>query len=462
MAGPSQNPTSSSSRGGCCESAREWDPRMPVPAGTALDRRRFLLAAAGGMLSVYGAGRLGLGGRALGEGIAEAAAVQGPSSPVLVSIFLAGGVDALSVLAPTQDPLYRKLRPTLALPAGSGVPFGEDPRLSWNPAAAPLAALHDAGKMIVAPGIGYTSPDMSHFTSRHYWEVGATETAIETGWMGRYLDLVGSPANPLQGLSLDGQMNPTLATASNPVAAIDTPESFSLWLDGVWGEVFGWTLDAASGLGERQRHAPDAAVAQVAEAAAEVGVLRHALAPFRDANGNAAYRSPVSYPKSTGGDLPQRLAGLAAMLAGGLPLRCVALTTDTQFDTHSQQTTTLVPGIAVAAQSIAAFQADLEARGLADRVLIHVWSEFGRRAQQNSSGGTDHGAAGVSMLIGSRVTGRMIGEWPDLAHLDANGNQRETADFRGLYCSLLEQWFGAEAARVIPDAGRFARYPLLS
>ena len=112
---------------------REWDPRMPVPAGAGLDRRGFLLGAAGGLLSVYGAGRMGLGGQALGEGIAQAAATQAPDSPVLVSIFLAGGIDALSVLAPTQDPLYQKLRPSLAVAPGSGHPFSEDARADLAP-----------------------------------------------------------------------------------------------------------------------------------------------------------------------------------------------------------------------------------------------------------------------------------------------------------------------------------------
>jgi uncharacterized protein (DUF1501 family) len=443
-------------------SAREWDPRMPVPAGAGLDRRRFLLGAAGGLVSVYGADRLGLTGRVFADGIAEAATVQGQSSPVLVSVFLAGGIDGLSLLAPTEDPLYRRLRPTLALAPGAGVPFTEDSRLRWHPAATPFAKLHDAGKVTVLPGIGYTGPDMSHFTSRHYWEVGATETALVTGWLGRYLDAVGSPSNPLQGLSLDGAMNPTLATATNPVAAIDRPEDFSLWLDGVWGEVFNWTLDCAATLGGSQRRAPDAAIAQVAQAASEVGIVRRALAPFRDASGKAAYTSPVPYPTSGTTDLPQRLAGLAAMIAGGLPLRCVALTSDTQFDTHSAQAQAFGSGLGVIAEAIAAFQADLEARGIADRVLLHVWSEFGRRAQQNGSNGTDHGAAGVSMLIGSQASGKMVGEWPDLAHLDVNGNQRENVDFRGVYCSLLEQWFHHDAAAVIPGASHLERYALLA
>jgi uncharacterized protein (DUF1501 family) len=434
---------------------------MPIPAGAGIDRRRLLLGAAAGLVSVYGAGRLGLGSPALSEGIAQAATVQGPSSPILVSIFLAGGIDALSVLAPTEDPTYQKLRPTLAVAPSAGIPFTEDPTLSWGPAAAAFGRLHEAGKVTVFPGIGYVDPDLSHFTSRHYWEVGAADTRLVTGWMGRYLDIAGSPSNPLQGLSMDSEMNPMLATARNPVAAIDRPETFSLWLNDVWGEVFSLTLDAASSLGDAQRRAVDGAIAQVAEAASEVGIVRRALAPFRNADGNAAYTSPVTYPTSAATDFPRRLAGLAAMISSGLPLRCVALTPETQFDTHASQAQTLDTGLPVIAEAIAAFQADLEARGIADRVLVHVWSEFGRRALENGSHGTDHGAAGVSMLIGTRTTGTMVGEWPSLTDLDVNGNQRENVDFRGVYASLLEQWFGQDAAAVLPDAGRFARYQVI-
>jgi uncharacterized protein (DUF1501 family) len=448
-------------RGGAGPEPREWDSRMPIPAGTGVDRRRFLLGAAGGLMSVYGAGRLGLGGQALSEGIAQAATVQGDSSPILVSIFLAGGIDALSILAPTEDPTYRKLRPTLAVSPSAGIPFPEDPTLSWGPAASAFASLHDAGKVTVFPGIGYSDPDMSHFTSRHYWEVGAADTGLATGWMGRYLDQVGSATNPLQGLSMDSQMNPTLATALNPVAAIDRPETFSLWLNDVWGDVFSLTLDAASSLGDVQRRAGDAALAQVAQAASEVGIVRRALAPFRDSSGNPTYKSPVTYPKSSTTDFPQRLAGLAAMISAGLPLKCVALTPETQFDTHSAQSQTFDTALPVIAQGIAAFQADLEARGIADRVLVHVWSEFGRRTLENGSKGTDHGAAGLSLLVGTRATGTMVGEHPSLKNLDANGNMRENVDFRGVYCSLLEQWFGHDAAAVIPGARRFARYPLV-
>ena len=105
------------------------------------------------------------------------------------------------------------------------------------------------------------------------------------------------------------------------------------------------------------------------------------------------------------------------------------------------------------ADSLLAFQRDLEARGLADRVLVHVWSEFGRRAQENGSSGTDHGAAGVGFVIGSRAKGTMIGEFPGLkTGLDDDGNVQATSDFRGVYAALLEQWLGVDAASVIPDA----------
>ncbi len=441
---------------------REWDPSMPIPAGTGIDRRRFLLGAAGGLASVYGAGRLGLGGQALAEGVAHAAERQSPDSPILVSVFLAGGIDALSVLAPVDDPVYRRLRPTLAVSAADSEAFSEDPSLAWSPAAAAFAALHNAGKLVVMPGSGYAGEDMSHFTSRHYWEVGALQTSVTTGWLGRYLDDVGSATNPLQGLSMDSAMHPTLATHRVPVAAIDRPEQFSPWIAGTWGSTLDGALDTARRLGDAQRGSADPAIAQVARAASEVGIVRRALKPFGTAAGKPAYSSPVAYPTLTGSDFPQRLAGLAAMIDAGLPLRCVAVTPETQFDTHAAQATTFAAQVPVIAQAIASFQADLEARGVDRRVVTHVWSEFGRRPLENGGLGTDHGAAGISMLIGSRVTGRMCGEFPSLQRLDANGNQRVNVDFRSVYASLLEQWFDHDAAAVIPDAGRFPRVALIA
>ena len=122
------------------------------------------------------------------------------------------------------------------MPAGSGPDWSEDPRLQWHPSAAPLHQLHQEGKVSVFPSIGYAGADQSHFTSRHYWEVGETNPRANTGWLGRFLDVAGAPDNPLQGLSLDGYLAPSLATGVNPVAAT-WETNYDLWAPGVWGDV---------------------------------------------------------------------------------------------------------------------------------------------------------------------------------------------------------------------------------
>src|SRR5438874_6854036 len=166
------------------------EPGMPLPAGTGLDRRSFVARGFGLALSVYGLGKLGL----FEEGIARAA--SGPAQPVLVSVFLPGGTDALSVLYPGLDSTYRRLRPQLKLDPAGGQAFSEDTRLFWHPKLDPIAQLHGEGKVTVLPAVGYTHPDQSHFTSRHYWEVGATDPGRMSRWMGRYLDRSGNMDNP--------------------------------------------------------------------------------------------------------------------------------------------------------------------------------------------------------------------------------------------------------------------------
>jgi uncharacterized protein (DUF1501 family) len=151
------------------------------------------------------------------------------------------------------------------------------------------------------------------------------------------------------------------------------------------------------------------------------------------------------------------------MIGAGLPLHCVALTATGHYDTHATQADDLQRGLQTTSDALLAFQRDLEARGVADRVLVHVWSEFGRRAKENGSDGTDHGSAGIGFLIGTRVRGGMIGEFPGVGPggLDELGNLRATADFRGVYAGLLEQWLGADAEGIIPGASSFARPALL-
>ena len=442
------------------------EPGMPLPAGTGLDRRSFLLRSTGLALSVYGASHLGLD--ALSAGVAQAQ--SGPAERVLVSVFMEGGADSISILAPTGDPRYRRLRPTLAVPASKGKRFGPDSRLRWHPAAAKLAQLYDEGKMAVMPAVGYTDPDQSHFTSRHFYEVGARNAGLGTGWLGRLLDVVGTSDNPLQGLTLHRQLAPALASGQNPVSAANSVTTYTYTSPFVFANVEKRMHEYLPQIGQVNANSGDPAIREAANVAIEAGGLRDQLAPFADKGIN----SPVDYPRSNdeadqvsagqgaGGErFAERLAGLAALLGAGVPIRVAALLGPGDHDTHAAQDIGFPSNLKLTADSLYAFQRDLEARGLADRVLIHVWSEFGRRAAENGSKGTDHGAAGLGMVIGKPVRSQMIGEFPGLSKLDPEGNLRVTSDFRSLYSSLLEQWFETDAGAVIPDAGSFGRYALL-
>ena len=423
------------------------EPGMPLPAGTGMDRRSFLLRSAGAVLSVYGAAALAP--RAFEEGIAAAAAAE-PNPPVLVSIFMEGGWDALSVLAPVREARYHELRPTLGKKEGEGVQYTEDERLMWHPRAGGLAELHGEGKVAAFPAIGYDPPDESHFTSRHYWEVGELDTQVRSGWMGRYLDVAGNPGNPLQGLSLDYSLAPALATTRVPVAAVSSPSDYNFWAYGLDEPLTAATMEELGALGSLS--APSPAFAQARTVAQNVNIIRTQVAPFAEHEGKPGFTSPVTYP-TTGGDFPQRLAVLAAMIDDeSLPIKCVSLNAVGGYDTHSDETETLASNLGATVESLLAFQRDLEARGIDDRVVVQLWSEFGRRPEENGSG-TDHGAAGASFLIGSRVKGQMVGEFPGVSKLDANENLVNTSDFRAMYAALIAQWFQTEAGLVIPGAG---------
>ena len=420
------------------------EPGMPEPAGTGLSRRRFLSRSAGLALAVYGASKIPLS--AFETGIAQAASTD----KILISVFFEGGIDALSVLAPVGDPKYAQLRPNLALDPGAGTPFSEDTRLHWHPAAAALATLHEEGKVSAFPAIGYDHPDQSHFTSRHYYEIGELEVGFRTGWLGRYIDAVGDEENPLQGLSMDGSLSPMIATAEKPVAAIDSVDGYDLWSavsDPVESEMF----RSFTRFGSLPSDSPG--LAQVRRATSQTNKLRDELGGVGD------FSSPVAYPKT---EFAHKLAGLAAYINFGLPMRVVTIRAAGGYDTHASQAPDLEAGLRETCEGLLAFQRDLEDRGLADRVLIEMWSEFGRRPEENGSLGTDHGAAGCAFVIGSKSKGEMVGEFPGLANLDGNENVRVTSDFRGMYCSLLEQWLGHDAASIIPGASGFARPTLVA
>ena len=425
---------------------------------TPLSRRQVIGRGLGAGLAIYAAKAMPLI-RILEA--AEASAQSAPAAPILVTVFLPGGCDLLDTIVPaSQYGRYSDLRSGLKIdsPAALGsTGLAVNPNLTQG-AGGGIKGLFEAGKIGLLPGIDYANPDLSHFHSRHFWETGLITPNSATGWLGRWLDHAGNKDNPLQGISMDSTLSPVLSSSSSPVAAVSSADDAQFWIPGLWGDAFDRTMEAWTQIASARPYAPGPAAAYAG--ARQSKNVADILAPYvKDSGGNDPLAGSVQYPE---GDFATRLKSLAGLLSLPLGIRAATVESDGDFDTHDNQAGDLGNGLASLSGALAAFQADIEARGLGDRVLTLVWSEFGRRPQQNESGGTDHGAGGVAWVQGTRVRSGVLGDYPDLNKLDSEDNLAVTVDFRRVYASLLEQWLGTDATAVIPNAAALGRLQLVS
>jgi uncharacterized protein (DUF1501 family) len=423
--------------------------------GPPLTRRQALGAGLGAGLALYTASAAPV------SSLLEAAAAEAsaaPDAPVLVSVFLPGGVDLLDTLVPLHDygryaDLHRKLK-VQGLPLAGGSGLGVHPSLARGLGGG-IKGLFERGKVGLLPGIDYPDPDLSHFHSRHFWETGLITDRSAPGWLGRWLDRSGGRDNPLQGVSMGYGLSPVMRSARAPVAAVASPGDAGFWIRDVWGEPYEAAMAAYGRLG----HGPGGSRAIKASrtAARLAKQVADRLEPYEERDGNDPLAPPVPYP--AGSDFGRRLRYLAAMISKPLGIRVADVQADGNFDTHDTQSE-LGGMLAEVSECLAAFQADLEARGVSGRTLTLVWSEFGRRPEENGSG-TDHGAGGVAWVQGDRALAGVHSDYPDLRSFDRDDNLRVTIDFRRVYASLLEQHLGTEATAVIPGASRLGRVTLV-
>jgi uncharacterized protein (DUF1501 family) len=424
-----------------------------------LTRRQMLKWGIGAGVTVYASSVLPTR-HLLDAAAAEAAAA--PDAPVLVSVFLPGGLDLLDTLMPLdQEGALRDLRggvPPAAPVALGGTSLGLHPALTRGPGGG-IKGLYDRGQVGFLPGIDYANPNLSHFASRGFWETGMVSQQSVSGWLGRWLDRHGSADNPLQGLTAGYSLSPTLRAVDAPVASISDAGDAQLSMWSVWGD---WGEAAVQAYAALARSAPKAAgPASAARAARLAHTVSQRLAPFRRQGDDAPdpLAGPVAYPADN--DTADRLKVLAGLIAQPLGIRVATVDADGEFDTHEGQAATLERDLGAVGEALAAFQADLEARGVADRVLTFVWSEFGRRPMANRSAGTDHGAGGVAWVQGPRALGGILTEYPSLGDLDSEKNLKVTVDFRRVYGSLLGQWLQTDPAEVIPGAAQFGQVGLV-
>ncbi len=399
-----------------------------------LTRRQFLGGAAG-------ASCLALGGAAPAL---FAHAAEGNEN-ALVVVELAGGNDGLNTLIPYENDLYYKARPTLHAAKEQVVRLTD--QVGLHPGMEPLAELFKAGKLSIVQGVGYPEPDRSHARATEIWHTASTaKRAPATGWLGRVLDGWHKEEDAearVAALALTDALPRAFQAEKAGVPAIKQIENF--------GTALGDTPDAdppRARLLRRLSTGPSVKGEPIPFLRRQAETTYAVAARLREAA--EKYTSDVNYP----GDLGSRLRRAAQVIAGNVGARLLFVSQG-GYDTHVRQAATHPGLLAELAGALAAFQSDLEKHKLADRVLVLVFSEFGRRVAENGGGGTDHGAASCLFLAGSKVKGGLAGTYPRLEKLD-DGDLVHAVDFRRVYATVLEKWLGCDAGKLLG-----ANFPLL-
>lgn len=360
----------------------------------------------------------------------------GGKETILVIVELTGGNDGLNTVVPFKDPEYARLRPTLRLPSNQ-LPRVND-SIGLHPSMTGMAELLQDQALCIVQGVGYPNPSQSHFTSMDIWQSARLKESEHTeGWLGKALKQVAAPAFHL---ATNNQSAP-LALTGAPVRA---PSLTSL-------EDFQLRTAAASGADQKLQRS-------IIEGAAQSGTAgKPNLLDFVQRTAANTYASSkrlqevgrnyvprVPYPVT---GLANRLRLAAQLIDADLGARLFYVSID-GFDTHSGQAGPHATLWTEVSGAITAFYKDLAARGHKDRLLIMTFSEFGRRARENGSRGTDHGSAAPMFLVGGQVKPGLVGDHPSLTALDM-GNLKHHTDFRQVYAAVLERWLGVKSQEVL-------------
>jgi len=391
------------------------------------------------------------------EFLSDLAEAQGAHTRNLVVLNLSGGNDALSMLVPYNDPFYYSRRPTLAVPAGQVLQIGRDSSnvpLGLHPRLTGLRTIFDAGRLALIQRTGYENQSRSHFLGTDIWSTADPNNPQALGWVGRYLDALPVPVDPLVGWNTTSSL-PHVLSGRTAVPAIASPAGYA----------FASPNSGAEATAERNATIRIASHVPVErpELAFVYGSTQAALATLDRVATVATYSPSLTYP-NTG--LGQAMRAVAGAMYRGVGTRVFYVTTG-GFDTHAGQNVNATNGayynlMATLNDALLAFYNDLRAQGLFEDTLILSFSEFGRRISENGSQGTDHGAASVMIAMGGRVNGGIYGTAANL-RLDANNPTLENAagdihwetDFRSVYAQVIDNWLGANSQQILN--GNFRR-----
>jgi len=393
-----------------------------------MDRRGFVRTLGAGTLSAL-----------LPQPSRAAAASGSPSDAhaaawdrTLFLIELKGGNDGLNTVVPYAQDAYYRLRPRLAIARDEVLRLGPDTGL--HPALRPLLPVWGAGELAIIQGLGYPDPNLSHFRSIEIWDTasGASEVRSE-GWLARAF----AAQPPPQDFAADGIVigsadpGPFAGTHARTIVLTD-PERF-----------------------RRQARLARPGADTRNPALAHVMKVETDLARAAARLGERAPTLRTAFPRSPFGNAVRT----ASETIGSGARAAVFRITLNGFDTHQNQPGIQAGLLAQLAEGLAALRAALVELGRWDRTLILTYAEFGRRPAENGSSGTDHGTANAHFVLGGRVRGEFYGEAPRLDRLDAGGNLPFATDFRSLYATVLEHWWGIPAGPVL--GARFQTMPIV-
>ncbi|MEM7515602.1 MAG: DUF1501 domain-containing protein [Planctomycetota bacterium] len=411
------------------------------PSNSTIARRSLLQSAAAGI------GLYGLSGPAWARAAARALPEPGDSGRILVLLNLDGGNDGLSTVVRREDDTYYRARPTLATPKKDLLPL--DDLHGFHPSLLHIAERWKRGQVACIQGIGSPNPNLSHFSSRDSWAAGSVKDVLpQTGWLGRYQELVASQSQkklnvPLLAVGTD-TMPYALRDTNGSAVVVPSLDTYEIKDAPVESRA-----DARRRAMERlHRTSGSAETRALAEA------YRTARLSIEDLERVRSAKVRSDYPTTA---LGVALRTVSQVLAGGLPTRIFHVM-QPGYDTHTDQLPTQARLLRDLDSSLHVFMKDLEKQKLLDRTLIMTTSEFGRRVAESGIGsnvGSDHGA-GNSLLCfgGEKLRAGFHGEASNLEDLDANGNLHMKLDFRQMYADAIGPWLGSEPKAVL--GGDFA------
>ena len=382
--------------------------------------------------------------------LTDLAQAQGMPSRSLVVLYLGGGNDALSFLVPYTDGSYYSRRPTQAVAASSVLQVGADSSgavLGLHPSLGGVKSMFDAGQVAIIQRTGYENASRSHFRGTDILSTADPLAPQGIGWLGRYLDTLPSPVDPLVAWNTVGQLPRTLQAATVGVPSIPDPATYAFSSPGGDGEA---AYSKAAAI-EISSHLPSAnphlAFVNSTTQAALATLDRVALV--------ADYTPTVDYPDS---GLGQALRAVAGAMVTQVGTQVFWVQTD-GYDTHAGQDTTTgyyAGLLSTLDQAVLAFRNDLTNHGLFDSSMVLQFSEFGRCVSENGSQGTDHGAAGLMMALGGGVSGGLYGtaasmaDTPDNPTLENEGRDvKHQTDFRSVYARVIDDWLGANSIALL-------------